>query len=60
MGKVSFSEDQLMDNLRALVAAVVAAKPSGAKGTYVRSMYLSSTMGPSLRLDLPSTLALAA
>jgi large subunit ribosomal protein L1 len=60
MGKVSFSEDQLMDNLRALVAAVVAAKPSGAKGTYVRSMYLSSTMGPGLRLDLPTTLALAA
>jgi large subunit ribosomal protein L1 len=60
MGKVSFSEDQLMDNLRALVSAVVGAKPSGAKGTYVRSMYLTSTMGPGIRLDLPTTLALAA
>jgi large subunit ribosomal protein L1 len=49
-----------MDNLRALVSAVVAAKPSGAKGTYVRSMYLTSTMGPGIRLDLPPTLALAA
>ncbi len=60
LGKVSFGEEQLMDNLRALVTAIVAAKPSGAKGTYVRSMYLTSTMGPGIRLDLPSTLALAA
>ena len=59
MGKVSFSEDQLMDNLRALVTAIVNAKPSGAKGTYVRAMHLTSTMGPGVRLDLPATLALA-
>jgi len=59
MGKVSFGEDQLMDNLRALVSAVMGAKPSGAKGTYVRSMYLASTMGPGVRLDLTTTLALA-
>ena len=60
MGKVSFSEEQLMDNLRALVSAIVGARPSGAKGTYVRSMYLTSTMGPGIKLDLPTTLALAA
>lgn len=59
MGKISFSEEQLMDNLRALVSAVVGAKPSGAKGTYVRAMHLTSTMGPGVRLDLPATMALA-
>ena len=60
MGKVSFTDEQLMENLRALVGAIVAAKPSGAKGTYVRSMYVTSTMGPGIKLDLPATLALAA
>ncbi len=59
MGKVSFSEEQLMENLRALVSAIMGAKPSGAKGTYVRAMHLTSTMGPGIRLDLPATLALA-
>jgi large subunit ribosomal protein L1 len=60
LGKVSFSDEQLMENLRALVSAIVGAKPSGAKGTYVRAMHITSTMGPGVELDLPATLALAA
>jgi large subunit ribosomal protein L1 len=59
IGKTSFTQDQLMDNLRALVSALVAAKPSGAKGTYVRSISLPSTMGPGIKLDLPAAMALA-
>jgi large subunit ribosomal protein L1 len=59
IGKVSFSEDQIMDNFRSLVSAVVAARPSGAKGTYIRSVTLTSTMGPGIRLDLPATTTLA-
>ncbi len=51
IGKVSFSEQQLADNLWTLMDAIVAAKPSGAKGTYIRTIYLSPTMGPSIRLD---------
>ena len=50
IGKVSFSDDQLLENLNALMAAVVRAKPSAAKGVYLRSLYLSATMGPSIRL----------
>jgi large subunit ribosomal protein L1 len=59
IGKASFGEDRLMDNFRALVSAVVAARPSGAKGQYVRSATLASTMGPGIKLDLPATTALA-
>lgn len=51
VGKVSFGEQQLLDNFTTLVDAIVAAKPSGAKGTYVRTVYLSATMSPSIRLD---------
>ena len=58
IGKVSFSEAQLMDNYRALVAAIVAARPSGAKGTYVRSISLASTMGPGVKVDVPTSLTL--
>ncbi|HET8852331.1 MAG TPA: 50S ribosomal protein L1 [Ktedonobacteraceae bacterium] len=57
-GKLSFSEDALMSNLSSVVDAVVRSKPSGAKGTYVKSVVLSSTMSPSVRLDIPSALAL--
>ena len=57
-GKLSFSEDALMSNLTSVIDAVVRAKPSGAKGTYVKSVVLSSTMSPSIRLDIPSALAL--
>jgi large subunit ribosomal protein L1 len=60
IGKVSFGDDRLMENLRALVAAVVAARPTGAKGQYVRSVTVASTMGPGIHLDLPATTALGA
>jgi len=57
VGKVSFNEAALAENVRTLVDAVNRAKPSGAKGTYIKRISLSSTMGPGLRLDVPSTLA---
>jgi large subunit ribosomal protein L1 len=60
IGKVSFDEPRLMDNLRALVSAIVNARPPGAKGQYVRSVTLASTMGPGIRLDLTAATALAA
>jgi large subunit ribosomal protein L1 len=58
IGKLSFSEDQLMENLTASIDAVVRAKPSGAKGQYVRSVALCSTMSPSVRLDPQSAQSL--
>ncbi len=58
LGKVSFDDNRLMDNLTAVVEAVVKAKPSGAKGQYVRSAFLTTTMGPSIKLDLRPTLSL--
>lgn len=58
LGKVSFDDSRLMDNLTAVVEAVVKAKPSGAKGQYVRSAFLTTTMGPSVKLDLRLTLSL--
>ncbi len=58
LGKVSFDDSSLMDNLTAVVEAVVKAKPSGAKGQYVRSAFLTTTMGPSVKLDLRPTLSL--
>src|SRR5512135_2836009 len=57
-GKLSFSEESLMSNITSVIDAVVRARPSGAKGTYVKSVVLSSTMSPSIRLDVPSALAL--
>src|SRR5438876_7849333 len=57
-GKLSFSEEALMANLTSVVDAVVRACSSGAKGTYVKSVVLSSTMSPSVRLDVSSALAL--
>ena len=51
IGKASFGEEQLLDNLNALMGAIVRAKPSAAKGVYLRSLYLTSTMGPSIRLN---------
>lgn len=58
IGKASFSEEQLMQNLTASIDAIVRAKPSGAKGQYIRSVVLCSTMSPSVRLDVPTALAL--
>ena len=58
LGKISFDNEQLMGNLSALVEAVMKAKPSGAKGQYVRTAVLTTTMGPGIKLDLKPTLAL--
>ena len=51
IGKVSFSEAQLAENLQAFLDTILKAKPSAAKGTYLRSATVSSTMGPGVRLD---------
>jgi large subunit ribosomal protein L1 len=52
VGKASFTEDALLANVRALIDALNKAKPSGAKGTYVKKVSLSSTMGPGVKVDL--------
>ncbi|MEO9900870.1 MULTISPECIES: 50S ribosomal protein L1 [Alphaproteobacteria] len=51
IGKASFSEEQLLENANAFVDAITRAKPSGAKGTYVQRIALSSTMGPGVKVD---------
>lgn len=51
IGKASFSEEDLLANLRAFLEAVIRAKPAAAKGTYLRSIALSSTMGPGVRVN---------
>ena len=57
VGKASFSEAALEQNVRAFVTALIKAKPSGAKGTYVRKVALSSTMGPGVGVDTQTVLA---
>jgi large subunit ribosomal protein L1 len=57
-GKVSFSEEALVENLESLIEAIVREKPSGAKGQYIRSMTLTTTMGPGVKLDVPATLSM--
>ena len=59
LGKVSFEADKLLDNLTAVIEAIVKAKPSGVKGQYVKTAFLSSTMGPGIKLDLKTTLILS-
>jgi large subunit ribosomal protein L1 len=54
VGKASFTEEALLLNIRALVDALQKAKPSGAKGTYVKKISLSSTMGPGVKVDAAS------
>ena len=51
IGKVSFSEDQLAENIKAFVEAVNRAKPSGAKGTYIKRVAIKSTMGPGVKVE---------
>ena len=51
IGKVSFDDEKLSENLKALMDAIIKAKPATAKGTYIRSLYMSTTMGPSVRLN---------
>ena len=52
VGRVSFEAPQLADNLRALFDAIMRAKPAAAKGKYVKTVYLTSTMGPSVQVDV--------
>lgn len=56
VGKASFSADALVENIRAFVDAVVKAKPTGAKGTYVKKVSVSSTMGPGVKVDIASVM----
>jgi large subunit ribosomal protein L1 len=52
IGKASFAEDKLLENAKAFADAITKARPTGAKGTYVRNAALSSTMGPGVRVDV--------
>ena len=54
VGKTSFADDKLMENIRALVDAIQKAKPTGAKGTYLQKVSVSSSMGPGVRVDVAS------
>ena len=56
IGKASFSEDALVENVKAFVGAINRAKPSGAKGTYLKKVCLSSTMGPGVKIEVASLL----
>lgn len=60
IGKVSFSDQALVENVRAFVAAITKARPNGVKGTYINKVSLSSTMGPGLKVDLSSLTETAA
>lgn len=60
VGKLSFDDEKLLENVAAVVDAIVKAKPSGAKGQFVRSITLTTSMGPGIRLDLAPTLSLSA
>ena len=51
IGKVSFNPDQLVDNAREFINSIIKLKPSAAKGTYIKSIYLSSTMSPGIKVD---------
>ena len=54
IGRASFDEEQLLDNLTALMDNIVRARPSGVKGQFIRSAYLTTTMGPSIPMDVAS------
>jgi len=58
VGKVSFDDKKLLENLSAIVEAIVKAKPSGAKGQYIKTATLTTSMGPGIKLDLTPTLSL--
>jgi len=56
VGKVSFDEEKLVENIYTALDAVVRAKPPGAKGQYIRSITLSTTMGPGIKVDIAETM----
>ena len=58
IGKASFEVEQLLDNLTSLMDNIVRARPSGVKGQYIRTAYLTTTMGPSVKMDVASASAL--
>lgn len=58
LGKVSFSEEQLFDNFRSFLTTIMKLKPASAKGVYVRSLYLSTTMGPGIKINKEEAIAL--
>ncbi len=60
IGKVSFQSEQLLENFASLIDAVQRAKPSGAKGQYMKKIVLTSTMGPGIKVDIAQALALRA
>lgn len=60
IGKISFDEEKLEENMATLVSEIVKAKPSGSKGVYIKSITLTTTMGPGIRLDPTPTLAMKA
>lgn len=59
LGKASFDDDKIIDNLTAVIEAIVKAKPSGAKGQFIKNASLTTTMGPGIKLDLKPTLSLS-
>ncbi len=59
LGKVSFEDDKLMENLTAVIEAIMKAKPSGVKGQYIKTASLTTTMGAGIKLDLKPTLSLS-
>ena len=54
IGKVNFSADKLVENAREMMATIIKLKPSAAKGTYIKSIYISSTMSPGVQVDVKS------
>lgn len=60
IGKASFEEEQLMDNMTAIVDTINALRPTAVKGPFVKTAYLSSTMGPGVQMDVTQTMALKA
>ena len=58
IGKVSFEEDKLLENMATVINAIVQEKPSGAKGQYIRGVSIATTMGPGIHLELTPTLAM--